>query len=49
MPWELLDLVSDAGKLCLLVKGLEIEDGVPQLKYPDPFGRMGLFARGKTG
>lgn len=49
MPWELLGLVSDTGKLSLLVKGLEIERRVPQLKCPDPFGRTGLFARGRTG
>lgn len=47
MPRELLDLLS--GKLCLLVRGLEIEGQVPQLKYPDPFGGMGLFARGELG
>lgn len=49
MPWVLLDLVSSAVKLYLLVKGFEIMGQVPQLTTTDLFGRMGLFARERTG
>lgn len=48
MPWVFLDLVSNAVKLYLLVKGFEIMGQVPQLMSTDLFGRMGLFARGRT-
>lgn len=47
--WVLLDLVSNAGKRCLLVKGFETMGQVPPVLGTDLLGRMGLFAREGAG
>lgn len=49
MPWVFLDLVSNAVKLYLLVKGFEIMCQVPQLMSTDLFAEWDCLQGGELG